>query len=680
MDVQLIDRRIQVGEESRSLISGEMHYWRLNSDNWPTILKQIQDLDLNIISTYVPWQYHEIASGQFDFEGRTTSQRDLLRFLEMAAEKDFWVLLRPGPYIYSEWVNMGVPDRVAIYHRLHPKFLQAATSYMRAVVEATRPYLATNNGPVVLLQADNEPEPWVRFYADQLGLAREPGPFQDFLRRRYDDDIDVLNEVWQTHYTTFEQTRAVMTPTIIEPTYINRYLDYRRFVYWYSTEIGRWAADTYRELGVDVPIYLNFYPMMSLQNWRELEASGVMAGPDYYMQNEFRRDSWEHQEYLHLLRYTRTYSNLPVIPEFQAGSWHGWHYASGSLSARHHHMAAISALLAGIAGWNWYMLVNRDNWYMAPINEWGRTRPELYATFQQIVNLCRKIDPPALQKLTDTALALDILDRSSEIGGFSDPVLTALYQADVDYECCDLATGRIAKPLLFYSGGHWLAADSQQRLVEHVENGGNLVFFDKLPVLDETMRPLNLLELAEPDGIAGPGNLILHLDDDIAISPTTYFNYTDAPDTPLLATRRLDAGYEAEEGAIHFHLPVGYSYTIGYRQQRGQGSIIVLGVPPSPEIVLAVHRWLKVPLYSRAQSSNIHTALFQRDEHFFLIAVNNGDENQHTIIDLHADLFEDRDYTVRDLITDETSVVNLLQNAYVRAFIHAKNGTVIEIR
>src|SRR5919202_1667201 len=103
--VRLAERRIWVGDESRELLSGEVHFWRLDRSVWPTVLEAVRELGLNIISTYVAWNAHELAPGRFDFTGQTDPRLDLNGFLELAQQHGFWVLIRPGPYIYAEWPN-----------------------------------------------------------------------------------------------------------------------------------------------------------------------------------------------------------------------------------------------------------------------------------------------------------------------------------------------------------------------------------------------------------------------------------------------------------------------------------------------------------------------------------------------------------------------------------------------
>ncbi len=679
---KIADKRVWVGDEARALISGEMHFWRLPPSAWKSILQQIKAMGLKIISTYVCWEFHETAPGDYDFTGRTDAARNLIGFLALVKSEGLWLILRPGPYIYAEWQNNGVPDRVAHLHRLHPSFVTAAKAYLAAVLEAITPHFAVNDGAIVLLQADNEPDAWAGFFARPLGLLHEAGVFQEYLRTVYEDDLNRLNEAWETSLTTFEEARAVTTPAVVERGSLNRYLDYRRFLYWYSTEIARWTSEFYREHAPGMPLLINHYPHHLAQDWRALEAQGDISGIDYYSHNEFTRDSWEHGEFLHLLRYMRSYAALPFIAEFQAGIWHGWHQISGILTPQHYQLAAVSALLAGVAGWNWYMLVNRDNWYMSPINEWGRTRPELFDVFRRLVALFEAVDPPRLTKLTETSVALDILDRSSEIGGFDDPLRTACYQADIDYECFDLASGEIRKPLLLYSGHRWMDAAAQRRLLDYVESGGHLVFFDQLPVKDASLHPCNLLGLREPESMLSGANLTISLGDQACdVSVPHCFRYDAVPGEPIYAARRIDSGYHAEEQRILFSLPVGARMLIGCRERRGKGSITVLGVPPSAPLVLALHRWLNIPLYSRAQLDGVSTALFQRDDDiFFLIAANNRHEAVEAQIYLHRALFAPDLWTVDDLWTGETYRADLATNAAVSVRLARKSGTVLRLQ
>ncbi len=604
--VRIGDRRLWVGSQSRSLLHGEVHYWRLAPGNWAAILASVKSLGLDMVSTYVPWQFHETADNEFDFEGRTDPRRDLLGFLQLAQDHGFWVIARPGPYIYAEWRNSGVPDRVVQLHRAHPEFRGEARKWLEAVVEAIRPYLATRGGPIVLVQADNEPDPWADVYGAQL----DKDAFEDPLG----------------------------------------------FSHAYATDIARWTASTLRGLGVDVPIYGNTYLGFGVQDWRALQEQLDLVGPDVYPTAEFRERN-EHRNVLERLRFTRTFSPLPYIPEFESGIWHGWHERIGILRANHYRLLCLSALLAGVAGWGWYMLVNRDNWYMSPIDELGRLRPELAREFADIVRVFREMDPPSLTKVTDTTVGVDV--RSFEA---RDGVLQALYDADVDYECFDVETGAIAKPLLFYASGE----PNSRALQDYVEQGGTLVAFREVPaalgvkpfdgaVRDDHARAL-VLQL---------GQLAVQ-----CVSSTFGFYRGDVPGEPITVTRGPVTSRQ-QGSDLHLQLPVGERYTIGYREQRGQGSIIVLGIAPSADVVVGIHRWLGVPISARAQTHYVSTALFEGENgRRYLIVVNTGDEERIAGIELSESATR---------VTDLFTGANWDTHGSLGVHLARKSGTVLRL-
>ena len=72
-------------------------------------MDRLQALGINTLDLYVPWNWHELADGDFDFNGRTSPRRDLHDVLRLARAHGFAILLRPGPVIRNEWRNGGYP-------------------------------------------------------------------------------------------------------------------------------------------------------------------------------------------------------------------------------------------------------------------------------------------------------------------------------------------------------------------------------------------------------------------------------------------------------------------------------------------------------------------------------------------------------------------------------------------
>ena len=676
--VRIAEKKIWVDDVSIPLLSGEVHYWRLDPANWQPVLRRAREMGLRVIATYVCWDFHELEPGRYDFRGETDPRRDLLRFLDLLTAEGFWIILRPGPYIYSEWRNNGVPDDAARMHRLDPVFQERARPYMQAVVDVTKPYLATRGGRIILWQADNEIDPWLPWYTEELGLGKKPGPFHAFLRERY-GDVDRLNAAWETSYSSLADARAVSEMFPAQPDRMRRYLDLVRFQHWYVTQVAAWAVKAYRDAGIDVPIYLNAYSGVAIQPWAELESLADLAGPDIYPSREFALREDEQRKMMEAVRYTRTYSSLPYIPEFEAGIWHDWLADVGILPPNHYRMICLSALLAGAAGWNWYMLVNRDNWYQCPINEWGRTRPDLFEAFQQITALYHQIEPASLVKQTLTAVTFNTLQRGTERPGQA--LLQSLYEADIDYEFYDVDRERCEQPTLLYAGGNWLSETAQEHLKTYVESGGHLLFIGVYPQLDDNLRPLNLLDVKEPPGIVSgsPGGLWLEILGR-KVKSNWSFNYAVTPGTPIVATRQTPGAQTMEELSLQMSLQDGTQYTIGYTEQRGRGHLTVIGLTPTPELLLALYEHLDVSIPSRSFTPQVSTALFRRDQEFYLLAVNAGNEDKTAQVVLTGGFSGVPCWRVQNLVSNQESTIDLRESNRLTFPVPRKDGIVLRLQ
>lgn len=179
------------------LFGGELQYFRIRDPGfdaarthalWAEKLDRARALGANLVATYVPWDYHELAPGRFDFEG----PRDVARFFGMAAERGFYLIVKPGPFILGEWpygfgsygaiplwwkrANRGelVRDRAGRIFRWQvalapilgkfrnaqpsyasPAFLAATERWFAAFAAQARPFIGPGK-PIVALQLDNE--------------------------------------------------------------------------------------------------------------------------------------------------------------------------------------------------------------------------------------------------------------------------------------------------------------------------------------------------------------------------------------------------------------------------------------------------------------------------------------------------------------------------------------------
>lgn len=676
--VEIKNNEIRLGSRKITLISGEVHYWRLNPNYWKQVLERVRALGLEMVSTYIPWNFHEYKKGSFDFTGLSDPARNLKRFLDLTQSEKFWLLIRPGPYIYSEWPNEGVPDYAYKYHRLHPEFLGAAQNYMAEVCKVLKPYFANRpKGHILLLQADNEIDPWPDLFGAQYGLGGKPGLFQDFLKRHYHRKLSSLNKAWGTSYQSFDQAGAFLAVMLKDgeglplkgDRELQRHLDYLKFKYDYSRQYADWTVRTYRKLGVKIPIYpiyLNLYPFFYAHDWIPMQEVSDLVGVDFYPTSELKEDRFEHRKFMDKIRYLKNVSRLPFIAEFAAGIWHARHYETGVLTANHYRLLALSALAAGIAGWNWYMLVNRDNWYMSPINEWGRERAELYEVFKEIVTVFKRLNPATLKKVTDVAVTYNPLQYAARTLKHNCPVLSALYDSDVDYEVYDPRLKRCDKKILFYSGNQWLEKSAHVNLRNYVRQGGILVVFQSYPRKDAHFEPYSVLGFEEPL--------------QILFEFKRKINLQLGPNRPVISLESAVYIFDpARAQKITSDLGPYSRCTIGYIKKLGKGHILHLGVKPTRTLVIEVLNYFRVARPGYSSTPDIHTAIFKRSQSYYLVVTNNGMEDKSASVHLPM-LQRHRTLQVRNLMNDVCEKYSSARHKTFTISIPRKDGKVFEIK
>lgn len=137
--------------------SAAVHYFRLPRAEWDELLDKIKTAGCNCVETYIPWNWHEEAEGVWDF----ANDKDLEAFLKMCAERNLYVILRPGPYICAEWDFGGLPWWLSSkenmkYRCFHEPFLYYVDRYFDELVPRILPHLITNSGTVIMVQVENE--------------------------------------------------------------------------------------------------------------------------------------------------------------------------------------------------------------------------------------------------------------------------------------------------------------------------------------------------------------------------------------------------------------------------------------------------------------------------------------------------------------------------------------------
>jgi beta-galactosidase len=156
-------------------MSGEVHYFRLHREDWADRLDKLVASGCDAVAAYMPWLVHETADGRIDLTGETSPYRDLVGFLDLAAERGLLVIARPGPFVMAELKNEGIPFRIydenpaavplgwegkpapsRTLDYLEPGYLTAAEQWYAAIMPVLAERQVSRGGPVAAVQLDNE--------------------------------------------------------------------------------------------------------------------------------------------------------------------------------------------------------------------------------------------------------------------------------------------------------------------------------------------------------------------------------------------------------------------------------------------------------------------------------------------------------------------------------------------
>ncbi|KAF5275963.1 hypothetical protein FQA39_LY00759 [Lamprigera yunnana] len=147
-----------------TIYSGALHYFRVPKLYWRDRLQKMRAAGLNTVETYVPWNLHEPEIDNYDFgQGGSDFDEflDLVTFLKTAQEEDLLAIVRPGPYICSEWDFGGLPswllrENHIVLRSSEKTYLSYVTKYFNVLLPILAMLQFTLGGPVIAFQVENE--------------------------------------------------------------------------------------------------------------------------------------------------------------------------------------------------------------------------------------------------------------------------------------------------------------------------------------------------------------------------------------------------------------------------------------------------------------------------------------------------------------------------------------------
>ncbi|XP_044496487.1 beta-galactosidase 8-like [Mangifera indica] len=152
-------RALVIDGKRRVLQSGSIHYPRSTPEVWPELIRKSKEGGLDVIETYVFWNYHEPVKGQYNFEGRF----DLVKFVKTVQEAGLFVHLRIGPYACAEWNYGGFPMWLHFipgiqFRTTNAPFKEEMQRFLGKIVNLMKEekLFASQGGPIILAQVENE--------------------------------------------------------------------------------------------------------------------------------------------------------------------------------------------------------------------------------------------------------------------------------------------------------------------------------------------------------------------------------------------------------------------------------------------------------------------------------------------------------------------------------------------
>lgn len=392
MGYSIADGRLYLEGSPVSLFSGSFQYWRVDPSLWHGMLGLLAEMGLGVVETYVPWSVHETSPGEYDF-GDSDPWKDVRRFLELCREAGLKVIMRPGPHINAELTYFGFPERILAdediccrsadgtpvlvpapprmfpapcYH--HPVFLSEVEGYMNALSGAVGD-MVHPRGPVIAIQVDNECSGFFRTHPYDQDYSRYSiRLYHRFLQEEY-GDISELNRAYRGSFRSWE---LVDPPRRFDPGALEelpRHLDWVRFgEYSINRALGNVLGVMKSCFGGDVPYFHN-YPTLDPEP--PFDITGAEQMLDFQGVDFYPRKGHYHTIRRGLKRVTAS-SRLPYLAEFASGGPF-YSYPQDPVDRTFNTWTAV---MHGIKGINFFMMVERERWYGAPVSRTGAVRRE----------------------------------------------------------------------------------------------------------------------------------------------------------------------------------------------------------------------------------------------------------------------------------------------------------------
>jgi beta-galactosidase len=593
--------------------AAEFHYFRIPADQWESRLKLLKQTGFNTLATYIPWLWHEIKEGEFDFDGKTHPMRNLSGFLDLASQLGLWIIARPGPYIMAETINEGIPkwvfssypevcvidqkgDHLHYLSYLHPQSKRLIQAWYKAVFQVLSPRQIDRSGQIIMIQLDNEIGmiAWVRNMIDLNPDNLER--FTEFLKMTEKHEFSTAWVSEKLCNPDAENGRHILK------TY-SRY--YREVISNYAQRLWEIA----KGYGMTVLPVINIhgfgdqgrsFPIGLSQLFKAIRIEGMVCATDVYPLH-IGEDNF-HQLLLvnEMTKALQNKDQALFSIEFEAGGNGDFSGSQSSMTDLHTRLC----LSSGMKAINHYLFMDGENCPEISPNkrhDWGHpvrkdgTFRSHYYRYPKLASMISAYGQALIkaQPVTMTTIGFQIDDYmteySNQIVRTENETLRHFRNAiqfdgmarfcaieHLNFDAIEVQSGTLDPkdiPSLWMMIHDSCPRDVQQKLVQYVHQGGKLILIGHIPIMDENLDPCMILK----DALT-----VRHIDQ----PKTDMIDAFEFTDIPVSLIQCVQGDFD------HVFAQTKDREIVGFVKHFGQGSVVFLGaaVPTNTLDDLAVYR------------------------------------------------------------------------------------------
>jgi len=232
--------------------------WQNTSEIWDEDIRLMKEAGVNTATVGVfSWVSLEPEEGKFTFGWLDT-------IMDKFAENGIYAVMATPSGARPAWLTRKYPevsrvrgDRIRNHHGVRENHCFTSPVYREKtrIINTKLAQRYKDHPALILWHISNE-------YCGECHCDMCQDAFRAFLRRKYNDDLDALNQAWWTAFWshTYTDWSQLESPSSIGETSIHGLtLDWRRFVTHQTIDFMRSEIDAVRKVTPDIPVTTNMH-------------------------------------------------------------------------------------------------------------------------------------------------------------------------------------------------------------------------------------------------------------------------------------------------------------------------------------------------------------------------------------------------------------------------------------